>query len=314
MTTPNGTTRMSNPIHILGAGAIGTLFAAELARAGAAVRLLLRDDDGVETLRRRGGLGVERDGVHSVIAVDALTLSQLDGPVTTLLVCTKAPQTVAAVAPLADRLSDATDIVLLQNGMGVRDELRAAHPRLTFLQGLITEGAFLRERFDVVHAARGDTVVGGFDADSQQRAERFAARWPVTALPLRAVPDIVRRQWLKLAANCVVNPLTALHRCRNGELLALPGIDATVRALCDELATVAAADGTPLDSAELQRNVFAVIRTTAANRSSMLQDVEAGRATEIDCINGYIVRRGEHHGIDCPTQRDLWRRVERLTA
>ncbi len=305
----------SNPVHILGAGAIGTLFAAELARAGADITLLLRDAGSLEQLQRQGGIDIERDGLREIVTVDAVTAGRLDGPIDTLLVCTKAQQTAAAIAPFADHLTPDSTLLLLQNGMGVRDELAARYPALTWLQGLVTEGAFLRDRFSVVHAARGETLIGGFDQPAQRRAEQFAAQWSALSpsLPLRAVPDIARRQWLKLAANCVVNPLTALHRCRNGELLNLPDIATTVATLCDELAAVASADGVPLDSVELQHNAFAVIRTTAANRSSMLQDIEQGRGSEIDYINGHVVRRGDHHGIDCPLQRTLWQMVRQLS-
>ena len=302
---------MSTPIHILGAGALGTLFAAELARAGADVRLLVRSSADLEQLQRCGGLRVERDGATTQIAVGAQLSAALDRDIATLLVCTKAPQTAAALAGIANRLNAASDIVLLQNGMGLRDELQARHPQLRWLQAVVTEGAYLRDRFQVVHAARGDTVIGGFDDGEQQRAERFAARWPTTLLPLRAVADLQRRQWLKLAANCVINPLTALHRCRNGELLQLPAIADTVAQLCDELAAVAGSDGVALDSGELQANVFAVMHSTAANRSSMLQDIEQGRASEIDYLNGYVARRGAARGIDCPAQRELWQRLRR---
>ncbi len=305
---------MPAPIHVLGAGAIGTLFAAELARAGAEVRLLVRSETDIEQLRQRSGLSIERDGVAETIAVTALTPPRIDTGISTLLVCTKAQQTAAAIDGIARHLTPASDLVLLQNGMGVREELCASYPHLRWLQGLITEGAFLRDRFDVVHAARGETVIGGFEQREQQRAEQLAAHWPAPTLTLRAVPDIRRRQWLKLAANCVINPLTALHRCRNGELLNLPGIAATVATLCDEITAVAAADGVQLDSDELQRHAFAVMRGTAANRSSMLRDIEQGRDSEIDYLNGHVVRRGQHHGIDCPAQRDLWQRVRTLTA
>lgn len=305
---------MHSPLHVLGAGAIGTLFAAELTRAGTDVRLLVRDARDVELLARRGGICVERDGLRETIAVTALTPQQLAAPIGTLLLCTKAQQATAAIATVADRLTPHSDIVLLQNGMGVRETLLATYPRLIWLQGLITEGAFLRDRFDVVHASRGDTVIGGFDAVSQQRAEQFAASWPTSVLPLYAVTDIRRRQWLKLAINSVINPLTALHRCRNGELLNLPDIATTVATLCDEVVAVAATDGETFDSAALQHGVFAVMRSTAANRSSMYQDIEQGRGSEIDYINGYIVQRGERYGIECAAQRALWQRIQAVTT
>ena len=191
--------------------------------------------------------------------------------------------------------------------------LQADWPRARIPHALTTEGAFQRERFAVVHAGRGETLLGGVGADNQILAASVAQTLRCE-LPVTAVSDIEMRLWRKLAVNSVINPLTALHGCRNGELLQLPDIERRVAQLCAELCAFAAAAGQSLDAAELSRQVFAVMRSTAANRSSMLQDIEQRRGTEIDFINGYIVRRGHELGVPCPGHAALWRAIKEREA
>jgi 2-dehydropantoate 2-reductase len=303
-----------NRWHILGAGSIGCLFAAALARGGTAVTLLLRDEAAYTQLQRRGGITLEQDGRSDTIAAAATSTDALDTPIARLLICTKAQQTAAALDAIAPHLSADATLLLLQNGMGVRERLQPRWPRATWLQGLSTEGAYQPQRFHVLHAGRGETAIGAFEPAQQAIAEQLVQAWRNSGLQLRAVADIHRRQWLKLAVNSVINPLTAIHRCRNGELLRLADIDRQVKALCAELAAVACADGEPLSADELARSTFAVMHSTAANRSSMLQDIERGQETEIDFINGYVVKRGEALGVACPAHRALWERVRALPS
>jgi 2-dehydropantoate 2-reductase len=131
-------------------------------------------------------------------------------------------------------------------------------------------------------------------------------------LPVRAVDDIDQRLWRKLAVNSVINPLTALHDCRNGAVLELPGIDALLPALCAEVCAAANAEGLALNAAQLVDDVRHVCRVTAQNRSSMLQDIAARRLTEIDFINGYVVHKAAQYGLDCPQQRALYMQIQDL--
>ncbi|HXH04441.1 MAG TPA: 2-dehydropantoate 2-reductase, partial [Candidatus Competibacteraceae bacterium] len=112
--------------------------------------------------------------------------------------------------------------------------------------------------------------------------------------------DIKTRLWHKLAINCAINPLTALLGCRNGELLDLPGERRVLRIICEEAAQVMAAEGIIGDAEELYARVCIIIEATADNYSSMLQDLRAGRSTEIDYLNGYLLRQGAAHGIPLP--------------
>ncbi|HEY7775104.1 MAG TPA: ketopantoate reductase C-terminal domain-containing protein, partial [Kineobactrum sp.] len=124
--------------------------------------------------------------------------------------------------------------------------------------------------------------------------------------------DIHQALWRKLAINCAINPLAALHRCRNGELAANAALAHEVESLCTEIKTIGIAAGQAAAVEQLQAQVAAVIAGTADNRSSMLQDVVAGRETEIDYLCGYLVRVADQLGLRAPRNEAMLRAVQAL--
>jgi 2-dehydropantoate 2-reductase len=274
---------------VLGAGAIGGLWSLRLAARGIDVTLIGRDGDAASRT-----LSLE-DGDTRLTHTFPQHSATAGGEVARLLVTTKSHVTRDALTPLLPRLATATPVVLLQNGMGVEDWLCATRPDLCVLCAITTDGVFRRDRDSLVLAGRGDTVIGGARPGNDAHAERIALE-----LGMMAVPDITARRWQKLAINCAINPLTALYRCRNGDLLAKPEALAIMRALCSEVAAVMTAEGLAADGDALFRLAAATAQKTAANRSSMCADVEAGRSTEIRFLNGYVVDRARLHGIAVP--------------
>jgi 2-dehydropantoate 2-reductase len=303
---------------------MGCLFAAYLRRADIDVQLVLRDAASLTLWQQNKGIHLRRADQDELIAVPAITITQLSttkqsSPLRKLLVCTKAHQTRAALAALQTSIAADALVILLQNGMGVREQIVELVPEATILHALSTEGAYQTQRFHVVHAGRGETVIGALQSPQQfpqQRPQQTCAQAVSTALqcelPIAAVDNIGARLWLKLAVNSVINPLTALHECRNGELLQIPGFDKLVEALCVEASAVAYADGQPLHSEQLIEQVYHVCKITANNRSSMLQDMSARRLSEIDFINGYILQRAARHSIACPQQQTLFNELKTL--
>jgi len=299
------------PWDIVGAGSIGCLFAAYLRRAGIDVQLLLRDAASLALWQRNAGIGLQRIDREEIVAVPAVAAAQVSTPIRKLLVCTKAHHTRAAIAALQTAIEPDALVILLQNGMGVYEQIAELLPTATILHGLSTEGAYQTERFHIVHAGRGETVIGARRPEQQPWAQAAGAELRCE-LPIIAVDNIGERLWQKLAVNSVINPLTALHGCRNGELLQLPDIDLLLPALCAEVCAVANADGQILNFQELVDNVRRVCVITAHNRSSMLQDISQRRRSEIDFINGYILQRAAQHGLSCPQQRALFDRLKTL--
>lgn len=295
--------------HILGAGSIGGLWACELFRSGRKPLLIFRDEAALAAYRLAGGISLKQAGTTEHFDVAATCPAHLQTPLTQVLITTKAHQTSAAVAAIAHRLAADAVLVLMQNGMGVAEQLREQYPGLTVLLASTTEGAYREGNFAVVHVGGGGTLIGGDFA-----AAACAQSLSTPQLPVGVSENIERVLWRKLAVNCVINPLTALHHCRNGELLERPQLAADVQRVCDEIAALSAALGREEWIDDLEQEVHRVAHATAANRSSMLQDIEAGRATEIDYINGYLCRLAEEKGLDLPINRELVRRIHKTRA
>jgi 2-dehydropantoate 2-reductase len=255
----------------------------------------------LELLRRQGGISVTADTSRSRIPVDG-ELANEGPPITTLLVCVKAHQTLSAINGLGHRLAAGSRVIFMQNGMGQLSEIAAHYPDIEIYPAVTTEGAWRRAPFCIVHAGRGETWFGPYRCDDFEHQPTDLIRsFRASGLTTHWDPDIALRQWHKLAVNCVVNPLTALLRCPNGGLLKAEA-KAPLSELCLEVERVTKARGVTL-SAPLRDLVEEVLRATAKNRSSMLQDFEAGRETEIDYISGFMVREAEALGIPVPTNR-----------
>lgn len=290
---------------ILGAGAIGSLWASCAYRAGRPMPMLLRSESVLADYQQRSGIGFTAiDGSSLRLPLPATTVSHLDQPITHLLICTKAQQTLEAVGQLGEQLADDATVVLLQNGLGVAEQLREHYPALQLLQASTTEGAFRPGPFQLVHAGRGQTLIGNpFQADVNIQA--VAQSLSVPPLTVAVCEDIEKVLWRKLAINCAINPLTALHRCRNGELLEQPEIKAQLDAVIDEILLLSTALNRASWVEGLRQQIYQVARDTGANRSSMLQDVLAGRETEIAFINGYLLRLAGEFDVELPTNRGL---------
>ncbi len=289
--------------HILGAGAMGCLYAHALARSGCQTTLVMRQGTPQKSLP----LVVERGGTRSEQQVRVITP---DDPevISHLLVTTKAYDVRAAVAGIAHLLPPDCVVLLLVNGMGVAEQLRADWPHLEIYCGTSTEGAYTVAPQHIHHAGRGTTRIG---REGQQQPPHWFGQWAAAIEPCIWDMHITTALWSKLAVNCIINPLTAVHGCANGALAQRRELAAEVAALCDEVALISRAAGFAEVAATLQQNVADVIAGTAGNRSSMLQDVQQGRRTEIDYITGYLLQVADQHGIDAPHNRALLESIKK---
>jgi 2-dehydropantoate 2-reductase len=291
--------------HILGAGAIGTLLACKLQRAGIPVRLLYRPggrSDSRVTLR-------ETDTCSTLDLPRACVDELPDHSIGGLFITTKSNQATAGFASVASGLRSGAPVILLHNGMGVYEQLGQRYGRELLYCGTTTEGAYFDEHNILTHAGRGDTRIG--QPGNPQMPDWFTV-FAHSAERFLWEPDIQRSLWRKLVINCAINPLTAIHHCRNGELLERAELRAELETLCLELVAVTRARGDGDLAGRLQAEAFAVIRSTANNQSSMLQDVLRGRATEIDFITGYLVDEAGRLNVPVPHNRQLLQRVRQL--
>lgn len=292
------------PWHILGAGAIGCLFAHALHRSGGKPILVMRAGRTEKSLP----LTIERDGERDTTRLDAITPDD-DASISRLLVATKAQDVRDAVAGIAHLISDDGVVVVLSNGLGFVEQVVADWPRLDIYPATTTEGAYRIDAQRVCHAGRGETRFG---RTGWQSPPTWFADWKHALQNCLWDEHISSALWAKLAVNCIVNPLTALHGCLNGELGRRDDLAAEVTLLCGEIAHISRAAGFVDIAGQLPELVARVIAGTAGNRSSMLQDVQSGRPTEIDFITGYLLQVAERHHIDAPHNRALLERIKTL--
>lgn len=286
--------------HILGTGRIGTLAALYLQRAGMDVVSIRPGAAHTRrvTLDFAADSSSSRATLHLKVQPPEQTAS-----VERLLVACKTPYTANAISRTA--LSRDVTVVRLQNGLGSLDGLLAPGQRL--IQGVTNSAVMADGQGGLRVVAENDTTLGGGDRPAWFDA--LTAGWPA----LHWVDDIRPAQWRKLVVNAAINALTAIHDVPNGALLERDDLRA------DMFELTAQADRLlcrldPHWPGHSHDAVAAVVRATAANTSSMRADVQAGNVTEIDAINGWLLRRAADVGIELPAHRRVTRQVRALTA
>lgn len=287
--------------HVLGGGSLGGLWAARLSRAGLPVRLILRSRARLDDYQQAGGLTLTEQGQtqrHPIIA----ELADTAAPIERLLLACKAYDALPAIRSLAARIQPGAQVLLLQNGLGSQQSVAEHLPRARCIVLSSTEGAFRLADFHIVFAGKGQNWLG-----DDQPPPTWLGELERAGIPHEWTSDIQTRLWRKLAINCAINPLTVLHDCRNGGLLSHQD---EVRALCEELALLLQHAG-QADAAEgLSEQVLQVIEGTAANLSSMQQDVRAGRRTELDYLLGHACRRADELALPVPRLSALLARIQ----
>lgn len=302
MANPN-----DQPILIIGIGALGCLFAARLAAAGHPVSMLGTWPQGLDALKEHGVILVAADGSRQSFPVQA-SANPKDFPGTAhALVLVKAWQTERAAGQLFEALAFDGLALSLQNGLGNREQLVVKLGVERVASGVITTGATLLAPGEVRWAGEGQITLG-----KHPRLESLAVAFQMAGFSVAIVDDVNSVAWSKLVINASINPLTALLNVPNGELLARPTARALSAALASEVAAVAARKNIPLNFADPAAAAEGVAKRTAANLSSMLQDVRRGAPTEIEAICGAVTRAGREAGVPTPVNEVMWQLVTAL--
>ena len=316
----------SYPWHICGVGAIGSLWASALTHRGFRVTLLLKDAAQLAQYQAAGGIRVSEDEDLSFVKAEALVPSnRLDTKIKHLLVCCKSYATIEAILPWRQHLADDAQIVLLQNGMGSAQALQRALPKANIYCATSTDGAWRKGPFDVVRAGKGETLIGSF-SDHLHEAEIPNAmqtllqmshvsadgKDQLPALNIAWHTDIRTPMWHKLAINSVINALTAIYQCANGELINHPQGRPRLQQLCIETQDVMARLGIAPMGQGLLKTALRILQQTALNKSSMLQDCQAGRPTEVEAINHYIIEQGALYHLPCAGHKQVCEDLRRI--
>ncbi len=285
-------------ITIVGCGALGSLFAGALLDTGLPVQGFLRPGAHLEACRRQGLRVVRPDGEARIYHFPLEDRPENLAPGHLLLVLVKAYQT-ADVAPLLPLLlAPGGTVLTLQNGLGNAEILVHHVPAEHLALGSCTYGAFRSAPGEVRWGGAGEIRLGPWDPSAE--VDSLVQVFRRAGLEAHATTTPQQTVWEKAIVNAAINPVTALARCVNGQVLQNLALQNTCRALCEEATEVARREGYPIEKEILWHRVLAVLEATSKNRSSMLQDVEHNRRTEVDAICGAVLDQGTRLGVSLP--------------
>lgn len=292
-------------IAVLGAGAMGSLYGGHLAEGGHEVWLLDVWKEHVEAVNERG-LYIE--GVSGQRTVKNIKASKNPGEIgeaELVLVFVKSTVTEVAVAQNKEIFGENTIVLTLQNGLGNIEKVRQYIDEKRIIAGITAHGATLLGPGKIKHAGIGKTHIGELDGSISSRITSVGTLFNKSNLETILSENVLGLIWGKLLVNVGINALTAITGLKNGQLVESAEAEELLELAVEEAYRVAQAKGVNLGYSNPVEHTREVCRATAENRSSMLQDVTHKRATEIDMINGAIVREGARLGIDTPVNKVL---------
>lgn len=303
-------------IAVIGAGAMGSMFGGRLAATDTHdVWLVDPWKEHVETLKKRGLELIAPDGTAQRIEVHATTVPvEVAMPVDLTLVFVKGHATRRAAEQASSLLGNDGVAVTLQNGVGNLDVLIEAVGKEHAVQGVTSHGATLLGPGRVRHAGTGPTHLAQPECISAEHINAVAAAFTEAGIETDVVESLDALVWGKLIINVGINALTALLQVHNGVLADTPACRQLVESVVSEAVAVADARGTALPYEDPVDHVLDVASKTGANRSSMLADILRGAPTEINTINGAIVREGRRLGVPTPINSVLVSLIRALEA
>ena len=302
-------------IAVLGAGAVGCYFGGMLARAGAPVTLIGRPPH-VGAIARNG---LFFDGLHfqQQIPVSASTQVSAAGDAEIVLFCVKTLDTEEAAKSLVPHLAPGAALISLQNGVDNVERIRSA-AKIDAFAGVVYVAAAMTAPGRVKHSGRGDLVLGDLpgraeeDGGRQRQLERIASLFQRAGVPCRVSENVEGELWMKMIMNCTYNAVSALGRAQYYRATSNPWARAVMVKVIEEAVGVARAAGVRLPEVNMVEAVMEISETMANATSSTAQDLARGKRTEIDSLNGYLVRRGAEVGVATPVNQTLHALVKLL--
>jgi 2-dehydropantoate 2-reductase len=293
-------------VAVVGAGAVGSYFGGMLARAGATVTLIGRPAH--VNVWIRDGLFLDSTNFQACIPVSASTEMAAAGDAELVLFSVKSPNTEETARQLARYLRADPLIISLQNGVDNVERMRAAAV-LDPISAVVYVASSMPAPGRVKHSGRGDLLIGdlpGRSSPIRPDALRRVCEWFEQAgVPCRVSQDIEVDLWTKLITNAGLNPISAIAHATYGEAVAIPEARELVSQLVTECVSVARAGGVPLPPSDYVEMVWRFAEKVGQVYASTAQDLERGKRTEIDALNGFVVRRGAELGVPTPVNQAL---------
>jgi len=288
-------------VAVVGAGAVGGYFGGMLARSGVHVTLIGRFPH-MDAIGR-DGLWIEGLQVNERVRMDTATDIHHVRGARTILFCVKSVDTTSAAHAIRPHVAEGCTVVSMQNGVDNVQRLEAeqvpAIPAVVYVAAEMVAPGHLK------HSGRGDLVL-------PESAAGIAEMFQKAKVPCRLSPDIRVELWQKMVMNCAYNAVSALTRKRYGRLAQTPRIRELMRRAIAETVAVARAEGVALDEEAMAQAAWKLGEAMSGATSSTAQDIERGKPTEIESLNGYIARRGAALAIDTPVNETLTALVQLL--
>jgi len=299
-------------IVVVGAGAMGSLFAAFLSKSKEETWLL---DKNKENAGKINSSGISLEGASGSWQAKVKVTADIQdiGRADLVLLCVKSFNTKSAVEQIKPILGQNTKILTLQNGIGNVEIISEIVGEDKVIAGVTNQGATLIAAGKIRHAGHGETIIGSIDGKTPVELRAIREVFNKVGLETKMSRDIKSLLWSKLIINVGINALTAITRLPNGKLPEYEGTKRILRDAVTEAARIAKRKRVKLVFDDPLAKVEAVCEGTSKNLSSMLQDVLRKKRTEIDFINGVIVRLGQEMGISVPTNKlllDLIKTIE----
>ncbi|MGK0441087.1 MAG: 2-dehydropantoate 2-reductase [Pseudohongiellaceae bacterium] len=286
--------------HILGAGAIGSLWAAYWALDNQATTAIVRSP------AKKLHLTLHHHNNSFSFTQYQVNHAELNTPIKHLLITTKAHQTINALNTIAPLLSDDATVIVLQNGLAA--ENIQLSPNQTLIAATTTDGAHFKDNLNLYHIGPGQTYIGAINNKQSkffnERQQSLLELLP-TGLNVKTCDNIEERLWQKFAINCAINALGVKHQCTNGELVTNPLIRKELADLCAEISEVTTALKPDFKFQALYPKVAEVAEITAGNINSTLQDIRQRKESEIKALNGYLCLCAKKESISTPLNEAL---------
>ncbi|MGC3986835.1 MAG: ketopantoate reductase family protein [Pseudorhodoferax sp.] len=290
-------------VAVIGAGAVGCYYGGMLARAGHAVTLVGRPQH-VEAVRAHG-LRMQTRQFDEQVQVQASTTPDAAAGADLVLFSVKSPDTEATGRELLEHLAPHALVLTLQNGVDNAERLRGVLPH-EVVAAVVYVATEMAGPGHVRHHGRGDLVI-----EPGPRSAALAQALGAAGVPTQVSADARSALWAKLVHNCAYNAISAITQLPYGRMVQGVGVEQVMADLVAECLAVAAADGVVLPT-YIQQSVSALARAMPTQSSSTAQDLARGKPSEIDHLNGLVVRRGEALGVPTPVNRAMWALVKLL--
>ena len=291
-------------VAVVGPGAIGSLFGGMLSRGGHEVWMVDRQAERARTLSKRG-IWVSGVSGEFNAPVRATTDPAEVGAAGLVLIAVKAYDTDAAAQTAEQLVGEETIVLTLQNGLGNVEVLARRLGSDRVVGGVTSQGATLIAPGQVRHAGYGNTIIGEQNGDLTARLRELAAEFAGSGVHCELTDDLESVVWGKLAVNAGVNAVATLAQVRNGGILESASLRGLMRGAVDEAGKVAEAKGIRMPEEDMPSYAEGICQRTADNVNSMLQDVHRRRRTEVDALNGAVVKEGQAVGISTPINTAL---------